>query len=384
MTATSSVHHPASSNSAKTPIRLKVAMAQTVTADEQLLELQTKLKRAETSARYARAQYNAACEASNARLEEANKQRGVLFDLLKNQVQGSALWDAKIAKQLAENRSQIAAGLVITSRSKLEDMERERDTAKQALDEYTRDSRSFRLAREARARREAAEQRQRELRAKETPPAPRSSPIKSRAAEKQQRDFRAKEASPSARTSPIKPSLVEEPKRNVTPGSSQSPFYDFLVRHCKPRTPQDERPSPEAFDRKPPIPIRSHPKGAPLPALPPKSQAEIYRDWYEQTKLAFADYSTLTTFPAPPPPRSPCRKIPCTTSTSRSQLGICVDDIEKAFKTLDLPSMKEERARWHPDRFVRCVEKDKMQAMAKEVFQVVDAMYRKEREMRSV
>ncbi|GIZ37383.1 hypothetical protein CKM354_000083000 [Cercospora kikuchii] len=384
MTATSSVHPPASSNAAKTPIKLKVAMAQTVAADEQLLELQTKLKRAETSARYAKAQYNAACEASNARLEEANKQRGVLFDLLKNQVQGSALWDVKIAKQLAENRSQIAAGLVITSRSKLEDLERERDAAKQALDEYTRDSRSFRLAREARARREAAEQRQRELRAKETSPAPRTSPIKSPAAEKQQRDFRAKEASPSARTSPVRQSSVEEPKRNVTPGSSQQQFYDFLVRHCQPKTPQDERPSPDTFDRKPPTPVRSHPKRAPLPALPPKSQAEIYRDWHEQTKLAFSDYSTLTTFPAPPPPQSPCRKIPCATSTSRCQLGVCVDDVEKAFKTLDLPSMKEERARWHPDRFVRCVEKEKMQAMAKEVFQVVDAMYRKERETRSV
>ncbi|KAM3421397.1 hypothetical protein BST61_g1793 [Cercospora zeina] len=398
MTTTPSVHPRPPSISVQRPIELKVVMSQTPAPDEQLLELQTLLKRAETSTRYAKAQYNAALQASNVRLEEANKQRAILFDIVKSQVQGSTLWDAKIASQLAENRSQIAAGLVIASRNKLEDLERERDAAKQALDEYTRDSRSFKLAREAKARREAAEQRQRELRAKETLPGPRTPPPKAPAAEKQQRDFKANGASPTKQSpfkqspakqsptkqsptkqSPTKQSPAGEPGKATT-GSSQQPFYDFLVRHCQRTTPQDERPPPEPFDRKPPTPVRSHPKRAPLPALPPKSQTEIYREWHEHTKLAFADYSSLINFPAPPPPRSPCAKLECATSVSRCQLGICVDDIEKAFKSLDLPSMKEERARWHPDRFVRCMEKDKMQGMAKEVFQVVDAMYRKEKE----
>ncbi|KAI5360424.1 hypothetical protein Slin15195_G083480 [Septoria linicola] len=334
--------------------------------DEELIKLQADVRRADTPVRYARLEHDAACQAVNSRMEEANKLRAALYDLVQSKVQGRALWDAQIASQMAANRAQISAGLVITTRTKLELLENNRHTAQQALDDYVRDPQAYRRAREASERREGAEERNRMA--------------------------SQEEASWAARVAQIREAALKEAKRATATGAES--YY-----RSRPRQKQEERqesepkkqqnespktqpPSPDATAPKAPANEYRRPNiSRPLPPLPSLEVTDIdrYRAWYEHTKLVFADYSALTTFPSPPAPKMWCRKLDCANSQAKRELGICHDDIEQAFMNLGLASLKEERLRWHPDRFVRSQDQEKMQRMAKVVFQIVDGLYRRER-----
>lgn len=334
--------------------------------DEEFIKLQADVRRADTPVRYARLEHDAACQAVNSRMEEANKRRAALYDLVQSNVLGRALWDAQIASQMAANRAQISAGLVITTRTKLELLESNRHSAQQALDDYVRDPQAYRRAREASERREATEERNRMA--------------------------SQKEASQAARVAQIREAALKEAKRATATGAE--PYYRSRLRQKQEKRPESEPknqqnglpktqpPSPEATTPKAPANGYRRPNfSRPLPPLPSLEDTDVdrYRAWYENTKLVFADYSALATFPSPPAPKLRCRKLDCSKSQAKRELGICHDDIEQAFVKLGLASFKEERLRWHPDRFVRSQDQEKMQRMAKVVFQIVNELYRRER-----
>lgn len=124
-----------------------------------------------------------------------------------------------------------------------------------------------------------------------------------------------------------------------------------------------------------------HPRASALPQIPPP--APPYEQWHATATHALRDYRNLHTFPCPPAAQPPCRQPTCIAKASTRALALCACDVQKAFRALHaVVDVKEERTRWHPDRFAMCREdrRARFQAMAKEVFQVVDALYVAERE----
>ena len=98
---------------------------------------------------------------------------------------------------------------------------------------------------------------------------------------------------------------------------------------------------------------------------------DAWKQWRTQAIRAFRDYGAMQSFPAPP--HSPCAKMEC--RTAARVLKACQCNIEDAFTRMDLT--KAERSRWHPDKFSRVPQENReaFQAMAAEVFVVVDAMW---------
>ena len=103
---------------------------------------------------------------------------------------------------------------------------------------------------------------------------------------------------------------------------------------------------------------------------------DAWKEWRLDVTRAFADYSTMTTFPAPP--AAPCSKVEC--RTQPRLLKACPCNIRVAFARMELQRM--ERSRWHPDKFARCPQENRevFQKMAGEVFVVLDRMHQEARE----
>lgn len=113
-----------------------------------------------------------------------------------------------------------------------------------------------------------------------------------------------------------------------------------------------------------------HETPAPLPARKLLGMRDEWKEWRIDVARAFADYSAMTSFPAPP--ASACGQIEC---QSRPRLlKACPCNIRAAFGRAE--GLRAERARWHPDKFARCPQENReaFQRMAGEVFVVLDAM----------
>ena len=113
----------------------------------------------------------------------------------------------------------------------------------------------------------------------------------------------------------------------------------------------------------------------------PKSQKECatrtppeaeHKAWLLAIDAAFANLKTMDTFPAPP--AWTCGSLACET-TDRA-ISACPCNLRVIFK--GVADLKHERLRWHPDKFSICPEgcRESHQRKAKEVFVVVDSLYR--------
>lgn len=124
-----------------------------------------------------------------------------------------------------------------------------------------------------------------------------------------------------------------------------------------------------------------------------RTTSDLYRDWHESCTAALADKSTMTEIPTPPIPAcSLCQRIaisshleiPLTCGHSMDELYRAA--IEGSFAKSDSsPSyfqvLKEERNKWHTDRFSACkVEyKAKIQDMARLLFVATNELFIKEK-----
>ncbi|KAI7360826.1 hypothetical protein KC354_g8561 [Hortaea werneckii] len=101
-------------------------------------------------------------------------------------------------------------------------------------------------------------------------------------------------------------------------------------------------------------------------------------------------YRSLRAFPAPPP--IPCPTFPCCPRTNNSTtttkiLNVCDVFLRETFEALSRDELRDQRIKWHPDRFSACPEgegggyREAFQKMAGEVFVVVNGIFeRKKRE----
>lgn len=110
--------------------------------------------------------------------------------------------------------------------------------------------------------------------------------------------------------------------------------------------------------------------GQPMPA-----DVAIYTAWKQSADALFDDYAGMEVFPSPPVCKQ-CSKPTCAAAKSQRALGACACDIQRAFETLCLVA-KDERVKWHPDRFSKCREdlREGFQKRAKEIFQVLNKMH---------
>ncbi|KAK3708642.1 hypothetical protein LTR37_011364 [Vermiconidia calcicola] len=124
---------------------------------------------------------------------------------------------------------------------------------------------------------------------------------------------------------------------------------------------------------------QNQPKGSSLPkptATRQKPSRESIAEWFKALDVAFASYSSLRRFPNPP--SWPCSRPRCSSDKSSRALDACECNIKHLFE--GSRDLRAERLRWHPDKFSRApVEsREAFQKKAKEVFVVIDAMYKKE------
>ncbi|KAI7082267.1 hypothetical protein KC356_g8522 [Hortaea werneckii] len=95
-------------------------------------------------------------------------------------------------------------------------------------------------------------------------------------------------------------------------------------------------------------------------------------------------YRTLQSFPAPPP--IPCPTFPCcaqtnSTSSTAKILNVCDVFLRETFEALSRNELRDQRAKWHPDRFSACPEgegggeREAFRKMAGEVFVVVNGVF---------
>ncbi|EME41729.1 hypothetical protein DOTSEDRAFT_55470 [Dothistroma septosporum NZE10] len=122
---------------------------------------------------------------------------------------------------------------------------------------------------------------------------------------------------------------------------------------------------------KPPSQGKTNPSGGTRSSTPfDKACAE----WRAAVEVAFRNYAAITIFPQPPVSGT-CSKANC--GAEKRALRACACDVQKALRVASV-DLKKARNGWHPDRFSGVVDESKkalFQGMAKEVFQVVSAMY---------
>lgn len=107
----------------------------------------------------------------------------------------------------------------------------------------------------------------------------------------------------------------------------------------------------------------------------PTDYAAAVREWHYQTIFAFAKPANMTTFPVPPIAN-------CSDAACKLKPGIfhpvCTCSIKAAFKSLQQQglNMKQERKRFHPDKFSSCPPSkvDEFKQKANDVFVVADAL----------
>ncbi|KAI6839145.1 hypothetical protein KC332_g4762 [Hortaea werneckii] len=106
-------------------------------------------------------------------------------------------------------------------------------------------------------------------------------------------------------------------------------------------------------------------------------------------------YRSLRAFPAPPP--IPCPTFPCcprtnnssttttTTTTTTKILNVCDVFLRETFEALSRDELRDQRIKWHPDRFSACPEgegggyREAFQKMAGEVFVVVNGVFERKK-----
>jgi hypothetical protein len=126
---------------------------------------------------------------------------------------------------------------------------------------------------------------------------------------------------------------------------------------------------------------KSLPEPTVASAMTPDDYKLELRAWKERCDQAFANRSTMVGFPEPPAVE--CSLGSCARAAQHSELSVCKCAIQSAFSLL--PSLfpqglKNERLRWHPDKFSVCSDlvRDEFRSKASELFVVVNAMYEKE------
>lgn len=106
--------------------------------------------------------------------------------------------------------------------------------------------------------------------------------------------------------------------------------------------------------------------------------------WRQQVDLAFADYSAMQVFPAPPPKAEGARHtLSCRNHNKARPIEACECAVRLAFLGEDRAkagptiNLRSERLRWAPDNFVECPEGFRVEFMnkAQYVFDIVEAMY---------
>ena len=148
------------------------------------------------------------------------------------------------------------------------------------------------------------------------------------------------------------------------------------------RGPQEgnRRPLPSEFktpwsERSPP-PQPKKAKSSPQSSKKDSKRGQAAIDHYfDQVSRAFADISALNAFPKPP--AWPCGNLTCARTKRSRALEACACNIRFLFERGT--DLKNWRLRFHPDRFSKVPQdvREGIQQMAKEVFVVVDDMYRK-------
>lgn len=108
-----------------------------------------------------------------------------------------------------------------------------------------------------------------------------------------------------------------------------------------------------------------------------EDEMKIFGRWLAQSEALLACKEEMTRFPDPP-------FWPCATGCPESGiLKACKHSIRKLYLASGAELkclLQSERARWHPDRFVRCPEPSREVIMAKatEIFKIVDAWWKEE------
>jgi hypothetical protein len=141
----------------------------------------------------------------------------------------------------------------------------------------------------------------------------------------------------------------------------------------------DERPSKRSYQDAPPgeEPGNKRPRPTPQaasPAVRPVATPPArYQEWISTVEEAFKDYTTLSSFPAPP--ASECSKQSCKSETRA--LAACACDIRRALNHLTATQLKGLRVLFHPDKFSKCREDlvERFKGKANAVFVVINAMY---------
>lgn len=136
-------------------------------------------------------------------------------------------------------------------------------------------------------------------------------------------------------------------------------------------------------------------KRRPPPSRPTTTTTTLtIPEWLRSLDVIFSDYTTIVTFPEPPPfppplptfhatlPPPPTatttKRCHCSSKTPSRALNVCDCAIRAAFASLDLQALKRERTRWHPDKW-SCCPRDRREGFerkAAEMFVVLDGMYR--------
>ena len=97
--------------------------------------------------------------------------------------------------------------------------------------------------------------------------------------------------------------------------------------------------------------------------------------WLACCKLAFADKSSMTAFPAPPV--RTCYRAGCKANASNRALEACGCNLKDTLRRLSAVELKAARIMFHPDKFGLCPEavRGKIQKAASEVFVVAEALF---------
>jgi len=114
--------------------------------------------------------------------------------------------------------------------------------------------------------------------------------------------------------------------------------------------------------------------GHTIPLSERKHQVET---WRTDSKTAFKDRASMTTFPEPP--AWTCYNSACRNGKADDRaLKACECNIRAAYEGMETKQLKKERREWHPDRFGVCREDKRQvwQRMATEVFTAVSSMLR--------
>ncbi|KAI5357640.1 hypothetical protein Slin14017_G121420 [Septoria linicola] len=221
---------------------------------------------------------------------------------------------------------------------------------------------------------------------------------------------RSDETTPDEQPPLKKPFFYSSTSAPTTPPASKKPIFGPANFFSKPASQRREEASHAAAERererlaqeeeryrrarrsanqRPPRPATSPPFATSSSSRSEKEWAHFKHAvtiWHATAMLLFRNKSTMTTFPTPP--HFQCVREAC--KANKLVMGlVCECDIERAFEVLveqregavgKVEFLKRQRAEFHPDRFAGVGkgngEKERVQKCAKEVFVVVERLYK--------